>query len=190
MTHRFLVLRHHVLELVIGSVHHLGDLSHLFNELFLLLTGRPLFRTHCILPSLFFQEMFELFLVPLVGLVLVFKLNLSVVDLGLQLHQFVKGPQDVDERGVLLIEVIRCILDRLDVQKIEADPSENVVYLLQVFVFCGDDHLLIQVVDTDDVADHVLKSGLEPINPRPIQLLLQYVVVIPVHHSHMAVQVR
>ena len=68
-------------------------------------------------------------------------------------------------QSIDVINIVGSILDWLNIQEIVTDTAKDVPYLLLVLVLGSNDHLLIEVIDTDDITNHVLKSSLEPVNP-------------------------
>ena len=125
---------------------------------------------------------------------LVFQGDLSRLNLALDVHEFVEDVEHVGEGGVvsggqLLTEFEASLLDWSNVQQVVHDPSKNVINLLLILVLSGNDNLLVEVVDTDDVANECLQGRLEPVDPGAIELQLDDHVVVHVHTRHVAVQV-
>ena len=103
---------------------------------------------------------------------LIGNLNYSVINLLLNIHQLVDKMDDITKLSILRFVVIiivtvlkTCIFNWLDVSKIVTDSSKNIPNLLLIFILCGDNHLLIKVIDSNDITNHVLQGSLKPIYP-------------------------
>jgi len=128
---------------------------------------------------------------------LVLDFNFTVVDLRLHVHKFVESFHDISKGGAALgiiegvdvIDVKGGFFNGLNIEKVIANSTKDVVDLLNVLVLSCNDDLLIQVIDSDNVTDHRLKCCLEPVNPSTVILFLDLIVVIDINTSHVAIEV-
>ena len=91
---------------------------------------------------------------------LILELDLATVNLALDIHKLSESLQNVCECSVpitfYVIKFVSSILDWLNIEDVIVDSSDKIIDLLLILVLGGNHYLLIEVVDTNNVADEGL----------------------------------
>jgi len=94
-------------------------------------------------------------------------LNFSIINFMLHINDFADDVNDISNASIFLLVVIELIakletsfLNWLNIEKVIADSSKNIPYLLLILILCCNNHLLIQTIDSNNVTNHILKGSL------------------------------
>lgn len=112
-------------------VHDLGNFMEVIDKLVFLFLSRHRFILEPFSGPLLLQKLLEFLLVSFIRLMGILKPDFTGLDAALQLHELIKGAQNVSQSRVLfksidVINVVSRIFDRLDVEQVVTDSAEDV----------------------------------------------------------------
>jgi len=96
------------------------------------------------------------------------------------------GPAKFDSEGVLQ----ESVFDGSKVQHDEGSSSKDQEHSGQVAVLISNDDFFVEFLHCNNITDHVLQIGLEPIQPSWVDFCLLQVSNVEVIGSQMAVKIR
>lgn len=89
-----------------------------------------------------------------------------------------------------MLRIKSCNLNGVESGNGVEDLPKNEVHEWLILILLGDENSIHEVINVDNVADHVLQECLDPLEPVGILLFFGPIIHISIHGGEMAIQIR